>query len=56
MFGATPMAEAGKLLVAFGDLDSTYEVAKPFLKGVIARETLRVGSEAQMATLLKAGG
>ncbi|KAI6082083.1 NAD binding domain of 6-phosphogluconate dehydrogenase-domain-containing protein [Hypoxylon rubiginosum] len=56
VFGATPTAEEGKLIVAFAGLTAVYEKVSPFLKGVIAREVLVVGEEPEKATLLKAAG
>ncbi|KAI0844475.1 hypothetical protein F5Y00DRAFT_248685 [Daldinia vernicosa] len=56
VFGATPVAEAGQLLVAFGGSNAAYEKVGPFLKGVIAREVLLVGEEPEKATLLKTTG
>ncbi|KAK6956757.1 hypothetical protein Daesc_002037 [Daldinia eschscholtzii] len=56
VFGATPVAEAGQLLVAFGGSTAVYEKISPFLKGVIAREVLLVGEEPEQATLLKTTG
>ncbi|KAI0425007.1 NAD binding domain of 6-phosphogluconate dehydrogenase-domain-containing protein [Xylaria sp. FL1042] len=56
VFGATPVAEQGKLLVAFAGPDNVYEALAPFLKGVVAREVLRVGKEPEKATLLKTTG
>ncbi|OTB09807.1 hypothetical protein K445DRAFT_78702 [Daldinia sp. EC12] len=56
VFGATPVAEAGQLLVAFGSSTAVYEKISPFLKGVIAREVLLIGEEPEKATLLKTTG
>ncbi|CAJ2503204.1 Uu.00g105980.m01.CDS01 [Anthostomella pinea] len=56
VFGATPVAEQGRLLVAFAGPLPVYEAVAPFLKGVIAREVLRVGEEPEKATLLKTAG
>lgn len=56
MFGATPTAEAGQLLIAFAGADETYAVVAPLLKGVIAREVLVVGREPEKAVLLKTTG
>ncbi|KAI1480882.1 NAD(P)-binding protein [Daldinia eschscholtzii] len=56
VFGATPVAEAGQLLVAFGGSTAVYEKISPFLKGVIAREVLLVSEEPEKATLLKTTG
>ncbi|XXG95703.1 hypothetical protein Hte_001973 [Hypoxylon texense] len=56
VFGATPTAEEGKLLVAFAGSTAVYEKVSPFLRGVIAREVFVVGEEPEKATLLKATG
>ncbi|KAI1359034.1 hypothetical protein F5Y08DRAFT_320585 [Xylaria arbuscula] len=56
VFGATPVAEQGKLLVAFAGPENVYDTIAPFLKGVIAREVLQVGKEPEKATLLKTTG
>ncbi|KAI0401610.1 hypothetical protein F4802DRAFT_600942 [Xylaria palmicola] len=56
VFGATPVAEQGKLLIAFAGPDVVYRAIAPVLKGVIAREVLRVGEEPGKATLLKTAG
>ncbi|KAI0805165.1 NAD binding domain of 6-phosphogluconate dehydrogenase-domain-containing protein [Xylaria sp. FL0064] len=56
VFGATPVAEQGKLLVAYAGPDNVYEAIAPYLKGVIAREVLRVGKEPEKAMLLKTTG
>ncbi|KAI0975674.1 hypothetical protein F4678DRAFT_277336 [Xylaria arbuscula] len=56
VFGATPVAEQGKLLIAFAGPDDVYDAIAPFLKGVVAREVLLVGKEPEKATLLKTTG
>ncbi|OTB09313.1 hypothetical protein M426DRAFT_315883 [Hypoxylon sp. CI-4A] len=56
VFGATPVAESGQLLVAFGGSTAVYEAISPYLKGVIAREVLLVGEEPEKASLLKTTG
>ncbi|KAI3327220.1 hypothetical protein HD806DRAFT_486446 [Xylariaceae sp. AK1471] len=56
VFGATPVAEQGKLLVAFAGPESVYETVATLLKGTIAREILLVGKEPEKATLLKTTG
>ncbi|KAH8158597.1 hypothetical protein CIB48_g9642 [Xylaria polymorpha] len=56
VFGATPVAEQGKLLAVFAGPDDVYETIAPVLKGVIAREVLLVGREPEKATLLKTTG
>ncbi|KAI1387784.1 uncharacterized protein F4822DRAFT_407578 [Hypoxylon trugodes] len=56
VFGATPVAEEGRLLVAFGGSTAVYEKVAPFLKDVIAREVLVVGEKPEKASLLKTTG
>jgi 3-hydroxyisobutyrate dehydrogenase-like beta-hydroxyacid dehydrogenase len=56
VFGATPVAEQGKLLVAFAGSQHVYETIAPLLKGIIARDVLQVGEEPEKATLLKTTG
>ena len=56
VFGATPAAEAGQLLIAFAGAEETYAVVSPLLKGVIAREVLFVGKDPEKAVLLKTTG
>ncbi|KAI0178595.1 NAD binding domain of 6-phosphogluconate dehydrogenase-domain-containing protein [Hypoxylon sp. FL1284] len=56
VFGATPTAEEGKLLVAYAGSTVAYDKISSFLTGVIAREVFVVGEEPEKATLLKATG
>lgn len=56
VFGATPVAEQGKLLAAFAGPKNVYDTIAPVLKGVIAREVLLVGEQPEKATLLKTAG
>ncbi|KAI1406771.1 hypothetical protein F5Y13DRAFT_197164 [Hypoxylon sp. FL1857] len=56
VFGATPVAEEGRLLVAFGGPKAVHDKISPFLTGVIGREVLIVGEEPQKAILLKTAG
>ncbi|KAJ2966310.1 hypothetical protein NUW58_g10692 [Xylaria curta] len=56
VFGATPVAEQGKLVAAFAGPENVYEMIAPSLRGVIAREVLQVGREPEKATLLKTTG
>ncbi|KAI1755990.1 NAD binding domain of 6-phosphogluconate dehydrogenase-domain-containing protein [Xylaria castorea] len=56
VFGATPVAEQGKLLAVFAGPEDVYEMIAPVLKGVLAREVLLVGKEPEKATLLKTTG
>ncbi|KAF1943207.1 NAD(P)-binding protein [Clathrospora elynae] len=53
VFGATPTAQAGQLLVAVAGPPSAISTISPFLTGVIARAVINVGAEPEKALLLK---
>jgi 3-hydroxyisobutyrate dehydrogenase-like beta-hydroxyacid dehydrogenase len=53
VFGSTPVAQAGQLLVAVAGDEDAVSTIEPFLKGVIARAVIRVGEEPSQALLLK---
>lgn len=53
VFGATPVAQSGTLLMAVAGPSQAIETISPFLKGVIARAVIVVGSEPSQALLLK---
>ncbi|KAF2121007.1 NAD binding domain of 6-phosphogluconate dehydrogenase-domain-containing protein [Lophiotrema nucula] len=53
VFGATPLAQAGKLLSAVAGPSNAIQKISPFLKGVIARNVIQVGHEPSKALLLK---
>lgn len=53
MFGSTPVAQAGQLLVAIAGRESAVAVIEPYLKGVVARGVIRVGEDPAQALLLK---
>jgi 3-hydroxyisobutyrate dehydrogenase-like beta-hydroxyacid dehydrogenase len=53
VFGATPLAIAGQLLMAIAGPPSAISVISPFLEGVIARQVIQVGYEPSQALLLK---
>jgi 3-hydroxyisobutyrate dehydrogenase-like beta-hydroxyacid dehydrogenase len=53
VFGATPLARAGQLLIAIAGPPAAIETVSPFLKGVIARNVIDVGPDASKALLLK---
>lgn len=53
VFGSTPVARAGQVLVAVAGPDAAIAAAEPLLKGVIARGVLRVGTDPAQALLLK---
>ncbi|KAJ5308965.1 hypothetical protein PENANT_c020G03108 [Penicillium antarcticum] len=56
VFGATPAAQAGQVLMAMAGPSSAIEIALPFGKDVIAREVMVVSDQPEKATLLKALG
>lgn len=53
VFGSTPVAQAGQLLVAVAGRASAVTAIEPYLKGVIARGVIRVGEDPAQALLLK---
>ena len=53
VFGATPVAQSGTLLIAVAGPRQAIETISPFIKGVIARAIIIVGSEPSQALLLK---
>ncbi|KAF3047881.1 hypothetical protein E8E11_008476 [Didymella keratinophila] len=53
VFGSTPVAQAGQLLVAVAGRASAVSVIEPYLEGVIARGVIRVGEDPAQALLLK---
>lgn len=56
VFGATPAAQKGQVLMAMSGPSKAIELALPFGKGVIAREVMIISDEPEKATLLKALG
>ncbi|KAF1996858.1 NAD(P)-binding protein [Amniculicola lignicola CBS 123094] len=53
VFGATPLAESGQLLMAIAGPPAAIQTISPFLKGVIARTVIEVGPDPSQALLLK---
>ena len=53
VFGATPLAQAGTLLIAVAGPSQPIQTISPFLQGVIARAVITVGPEPSQALLLK---
>ncbi|KAF2704452.1 NAD(P)-binding protein [Pleomassaria siparia CBS 279.74] len=53
VFGATPLAQAGKVLMAVAGPPQAIKIVSPFLKGVIARNVIEVDSDPSKALLLK---
>ncbi|KAJ5964372.1 uncharacterized protein N7479_004248 [Penicillium vulpinum] len=56
VFGATPVAESGKLLMAMAGPSEALDKIAPFGKGVLAREVMIVSDEPEKATLMKTLG
>ncbi|PYI00021.1 3-hydroxyisobutyrate dehydrogenase [Aspergillus ellipticus CBS 707.79] len=56
VFGASPIAKEGKLLVILAGADKAVKAVEPFLVGVLARKTLYLGEDAAKASLLKTTG
>ncbi|KAF2869717.1 hypothetical protein BDV95DRAFT_608557 [Massariosphaeria phaeospora] len=53
VFGATPLAQAGALLIAVAGPPTSIALIRPFLAGVTARAVIDVGPVPQQALLLK---
>jgi 3-hydroxyisobutyrate dehydrogenase-like beta-hydroxyacid dehydrogenase len=53
VFGATPLAQAGQLLMAVAGSAQAVQTVSPFLRGVIARAVINVGETPEKALLLK---
>jgi 3-hydroxyisobutyrate dehydrogenase-like beta-hydroxyacid dehydrogenase len=56
VFGATPAAESGSILMAMGGPSTAIEIVAPFGKGVIARDLMIVSDQPEQASLLKTLG
>ncbi|KAJ6180535.1 hypothetical protein N7519_010996 [Penicillium mononematosum] len=56
VFGATPAAESGTVLMAMGGPSKAIDRIVPFGKGVLAREVMIVSDQPEKATLLKTLG
>jgi 3-hydroxyisobutyrate dehydrogenase-like beta-hydroxyacid dehydrogenase len=53
VFGSTPVAQAGQLLIALAGPAHAIQTVSPFLQGVLARSIIVVGDEPEKALLLK---
>jgi 3-hydroxyisobutyrate dehydrogenase-like beta-hydroxyacid dehydrogenase len=53
VFGSTPVAQAGQLLIALAGPAHAIQTISPFLQGVLARSIIVVGDEPEKALLLK---
>ncbi|KGO75692.1 Dehydrogenase, multihelical [Penicillium italicum] len=56
VFGATPAAESGTVLMAMAGPSEAIDIIAPFGKGVIARDVMIVSDQPEKATLLKTLG
>ena len=56
MFGATPAAQSGSVLMAMSGPSDAVAIVAPFGKGVIARDVMVVSDQPEKATLLKTLG
>lgn len=56
VFGASPVAAEGKLLWIIAGPESAVEVIRPYLVGVMGRQTIRLGEDVRQASLLKTAG
>ncbi|KAF1915098.1 hypothetical protein BDU57DRAFT_262458 [Ampelomyces quisqualis] len=56
VFGSTPVAQAGQLLIALAGPAAAIATIKPYLQGVLARAIMVVGSEPEKALVLKTTG
>lgn len=56
VFGATPAAESGTVLMAMAGPSQAIDRTAPFGKGVLAREVMIVSDQPEKATLLKTLG
>jgi 3-hydroxyisobutyrate dehydrogenase-like beta-hydroxyacid dehydrogenase len=53
VFGATPTAEAGQLIMALAGPNAAIASVTPYLEGVLARKAIRVSTDPAKALLLK---
>lgn len=53
VFGSTPVAQAGQLLIAIAGASDAVSTVSPFLQGVLARAVIPVGPTPSQALLLK---
>lgn len=56
VFGATPSAESGSVLMAMAGPSEAIKAVAPFGKGVIARDVMVVSDQPEKASLLKTLG
>ena len=53
VFGSTPVAQAGQLIMAVAGPESAIQRISPLLKGVMARAVIQAGEEPSKAVVLK---
>lgn len=56
VFGASPAAAAGQLLFVLAGPDDALQAIKPFIVGVMGRDTIHLGEDVAKASLLKTAG
>ncbi|KAH7324967.1 NAD binding domain of 6-phosphogluconate dehydrogenase [Stachybotrys elegans] len=56
VFGASPVAAAGKLLWIVAGPDDAFQTISPFIEGVMGRAVIRVGEDVRKASLMKTAG
>lgn len=56
VFGASPMAEAGKLIFAMAGPASALEKVKPLIQDVMGRSIIELGEDVTKSSLLKITG
>lgn len=56
VFGASPVAAAGQLLYILAGPNAAIEAISPYLVGVMARGSIRLGEDVRQASLLKTAG
>jgi 3-hydroxyisobutyrate dehydrogenase-like beta-hydroxyacid dehydrogenase len=56
VFGASPVAAAGKLLWIVAGPNDAVRIISPFIEGVMGRAVIRVGEDVRKASLMKTAG
>lgn len=56
VFGASPVAQQGKLLWILAGEDDAVQQIKPYIIGVMGRDIIQLGNDVEQASLLKTAG
>jgi 3-hydroxyisobutyrate dehydrogenase-like beta-hydroxyacid dehydrogenase len=56
VFGASPVAESGKLIFAMAGPQDTIKALEPLVKDVMGRAIINMGTDVQKSSLLKIAG